>query len=174
LKKYCCVILVAIILTVFGCATKVKDIKQSTIEAKITNYGLYKAEGLDNKMRHPSEEVYLSEYYVLSIEKTTDVIPLKKETAFGFTWSANGFNMNEKQVIIYRIEHPPMILPSGVTSTISNLSGILTTEDGRFEDTFCYSFEEDFEMVPGKWTVSAIHNDKVLVSKTFTIQAVNP
>jgi hypothetical protein len=174
LKRCFWVILITITVLICGCAIKVKDIKQSHIEAKITNYGLFEAEGLSTKMRHPNEEVYLTQYNYLSIKKTTDIIPLKKDTSFGFVWAASGFITNQDQLVIYRIEHPPMILPSGVTSTISNIKYILNTTDGKFEDKLCYGLEEEFEMVPGKWILSVIYNDKVIVSKSFTIQVVNP
>jgi hypothetical protein len=103
----------------------------------------------------------------LVITEQTDVIPLRKNIGFGFTWRASGLPLHVD--VKYLIEHPPITKPDG--QRIDSFEEAMTLEsiNGVVETTDCYMLSEDHELVPGNWAISIIYNGATLAKRTFRI-----
>ena len=104
----------------------------------------------------------------LRITRETDVIPLQKGISFGITWRAA--NLPERAEIAWRVDHPPITRPDGVTLDRDEEALIAPTKAGRIETTDCFMLGQDHELVPGKWTLSILHKGQLLVQRTFHVQ----
>ncbi len=104
------------------------------------------------------------------VEKTTR-IPLKKGIAFGFKWEARGLpDISIK--IAMRVKHPPTTRPDGTKSSGFEEMLPFFPERGRVEPREdLYVLSEDWEMLPGEWTLSMVYEGKVLCEKVFTVIA---
>ena len=104
------------------------------------------------------------------IEKTTR-IPLKKGVAFGFMWEARGLpDMPIK--IAMRVKHPPTTKYDGTKSTGFEEMVPILPEKGRVEKREdIYILSEDWEMLPGEWTLSMVYDGKILCEMVFTVLA---
>ncbi len=102
------------------------------------------------------------------IGSPTDTIPLHKGVGFGYFWHASG--LEPAFDLKYRIQHPPIVRKDGKRVEMFEETLHLLSVDGQFETADCYFLDEDYEVVPGDWTITLLVRDKVLVSKTFHVQ----
>jgi hypothetical protein len=107
---------------------------------------------------------------VVLIEKTSNV-PLKKGVTFGIEWEAEGLP-NIPLKIAMRVKHPPTTKPDGTVSTGFDELLPFVPENGRIEKRGdYYNLTEDWELLPGEWTLSIVYEGKVLCSKVFHVIA---
>jgi hypothetical protein len=67
------------------------------------------------------------------------------------------------------IVHPPIKGPDGQERTTSKVPFKLCFNDGKAEDFLIYSLEEDYEVLPGSWTMQVRKDGEVLLSRAFTL-----
>jgi len=67
------------------------------------------------------------------------------------------------------IVHPPIKGPDGQERTISKIPFKLCFNDGKADDFLIYSLEEDYEVLPGSWTMQVRKDGEVLLSRSFTL-----
>jgi hypothetical protein len=141
----------------------------STVSGKIIDYGIVRSEG-EKEYNIPGtkgeKSIILEEP---QISETTTKIPMKKGTRFGFKWQMLGVPTDQPLEITYRYKHPPMVEPDGKKTESYDRPVTIQPENGKFESFDGYELSEDYELVPGNWTMSILYNDKVLVSKTFQV-----
>jgi hypothetical protein len=140
-----------------------------TVSGKIIDYGIveskeelnYEIPGSGGEKSIMIEEPKISE--------TTTKIPMKKGSKFGYKWQITGFQSDQPVEITYRYKHPPFVGPDGKRTEGHDTPIIIQPENGKIESFDGYEFSEDYELVPGKWTLSIVCQDKVVVSKTFQV-----
>ena len=67
------------------------------------------------------------------------------------------------------IVHPLIKGPDGQERTTSKIPFKLCFNDGKADDFLIYSLEEDYEVLPGSWTMQLCKDGKVLLSRSFTL-----
>ena len=108
----------------------------------------------------------------LALTEITTEVPLRKGIGFGFTW--NAMNLPERPTVTYRVEHPTITRPDGVTLDHFEEDVEESAPNGLIETTDCYILSEDHELVPGTWTLSVFFRGSLLVKKSFHVYAPNP
>ena len=138
----------------------------------IIEYGIYEVLERGTQYEHKESIAGYAEEggHVKLVEKTTR-IPLKKGIGFGFKWEARGL-LNMPIKIAMRVKHPLTAKPDGTKSTGFEEMLPFVPEKGRIEKRDdLYILSEDWEMLPGEWTLSMVYDGKVLCEKVFTIVA---
>jgi hypothetical protein len=104
----------------------------------------------------------------LQIVQETVTVPLQKGIGFGFAWVAK--NLPPNVDLTYRIEHPVITRPDGIT--LDHFEELLPAQSkgGRIESIDCYSLSEDHELVPGNWTISILYQGRQLARRIFYVQ----
>lgn len=101
------------------------------------------------------------------ITSPTDEVPLRKGAGFGYLWHASGLPPTFD--LVYRIQHPPITRPDGKRLEAFTETLTLPSVEGELDTADCYFLDEDYELVPGDWTIALLVDDKVLVTKTFHV-----
>ena len=143
------------------------------VHVDISDYGLYRL--LDKKDQDFSAETtagYASVIRTRHVAKTDKVI-LKKGQVFGFNYLITDTSTEQEWVpVTIDIKHPATTNYLGKRSTGFSLpSAAKRKEDGRYHNGAFYIFSENYEMVPGEWTISVIYRGKYVVSKRFTVES---
>jgi len=159
MKKYLLSILV-ILLFLTGCAAEITG-------GKILKYGIYtatevkivKAEGTAAGKRRISEDAEI-------LENTTQ-IPATIGKGFGIRYVINGKPDGRQINIRVKVAHPPMKNPEKEKAvTISEYTRKAKIGTIIWND---YTFDEEWELVTGKWTIQIYYKDQKLLEKTFTV-----
>lgn len=133
--------------------------------AFVVRYGAYRlpddlAKEADGTSRAPSGRPTLLE--------TTDRFPARLGAAFGFDFLVCGLPPGSPEQWKSLILHPKMTPPDGPTTT-SDLSIIpLRASRARYlSGALLYRFDNDYEVLPGTWTLHLVRGDSVLLRKDF-------
>jgi hypothetical protein len=59
--------------------------------------------------------------------------------------------------------------PDGTTLQRQSFDRDVTANQGAIVGSLWYTLREDFELVPGEWTLSVLHDGSVLVEKKFVV-----
>jgi hypothetical protein len=105
----------------------------------------------------------------LTLTDRTTEVPLRQGVAFGYAWKAS--NLPNPVVITYRVEHPAITRPDGVTMSRFEEELEVETVGGKFQSTDCYALSEKFELVPGTWTLSVLFRGSLLAKQSFHVHA---
>ena len=99
------------------------------------------------------------------------VFAANKGLNFGFRYVLHSPGENRCGVDGFEmfIVHPPIKGPDGQERTTSTISMKVCFNDGKAEDFLIYSLEEDYEVLPGSWTMQVRKEGEVLVSRSFTL-----
>ena len=136
---------------------------------RIVQFGLCDSgSGKENYAQPDSTAGYASRGNVM-IGSPTDRIPLHKGVGFGYFWHASGLAPTFE--LKYHIQHPPIVRKDGKRVEMFEETLQLQSVEGEFETADCYFLDEDYEIVPGDWTITLLVQDKVLVTKTFHVVA---
>ena len=153
-------VFLVILLFLIGCASEISG-------GKILKHGIYtstevkivKAEGTAAEKRRISEDVEFTE--------NTTQIPAILGNTFGIKYVINGKPEGRQINIRVLWKHPPMKNPQKEkASTISE-----HTRKAKIGNIIWngYQFDEEWELVAGKWTIHIYHKDQKLLEKTFTV-----
>ena len=140
--------------------------------AQSTNNVIKRVELLDygilniNKIKTIDTSLTASGKYTIakmtSVKKTTDLIIAKKHEAFGITYKVIGNPHGTKVLLTIKIIHPPI---KGRTSSKAKIWAYIGEPDYTF-----YSFDEDYELLEGKWKIQIWNKNKKLLEKVFHIK----
>lgn len=101
------------------------------------------------------------------VTKRSTHIVADKGVTFGVMFRASGTPDGAVATVTSKLIHPPMTNPATkVTSTAESLP-IQTRLGTAQADVF--TFEHDWEMVPGKWTQQYYVDGKLLAEKSFNV-----
>ena len=143
-----------------------------TPTATIFNFGIYGVVKQGSKYEHKESTAGYAEegVEVTLVEKTTN-IPKKKGIIFGIEWEAQGLpDMPIK--IAMRVKHPQTTKPDGTVSTGFEEILPFFPEKGEIKKRGdYYRLSEDWEMLPGEWSLAMVYEGKVLCEKVFHIIA---
>lgn len=141
----------------------------SKVSGKIINYGLVESQ---DEQKYVIPESGGEKGIVLEepqISKTTTKIPMKKGAKFGYQWQMSGLPSDQPVEILYRYKHPPMVDANGNRTQGYDRAITLQPENGKIDSFDGYELSEDYELVPGNWTLSILYEGKEIASKTFQV-----
>jgi len=142
----------------------------NSITAKITDYGIYTIIKKGRKLADADSTAGYSRRGA-KVEPSIRAhdIPLKKGITFGFRWEATGFLWGVPTKMYHRIKHPPTQKPDGRITTGFEEPFTAMPRNGKVKGGYGYRLTEKWELLPGKWSIELIFDEKILAKQTFTI-----
>ncbi len=135
----------------------------------ITKAGTYVMTGSGDKMsERGSATGYVTEGGRTFQSATTNVV-LAKGTTFGFDFLIDGAPTDRPVRLTHLTTHPKMKKPDGTVVERQTFDRDITSSNGTITGSLWYTLREDFELVPGEWSLSVIQGTAVLVEKKFTV-----
>jgi hypothetical protein len=135
---------------------------------RILHYGLCDSGSTKETYAQPDATAGYASRGNVMIGTATDRIPLHKGVGFGYYWQATGLAPSFD--LTYLIQHPPITRKDGRRVERFEETLQLQSVDGAFATADCYFLAEDYELVPGDWSITLLVQDKILVSKTFHVE----
>jgi Domain of unknown function (DUF3859) len=108
----------------------------------------------------------------LTLTEPTNEVPLQLGIDFGFSWKAS--NLPTPAVITYRVEHPAITRPDGMTMSRFEEDLEVETSDGKYQSIDCYTLNEKYELMPGTWTLSVLFRGTLLAKRRFYVHDKGP
>jgi len=157
----------------FSCKEASKP--KTSITARVVDYGIYKSIDPGTAYPHPESTAgYAMQGVKVTLINRTTKVPLQKGIVFGFEYEAEGFPPDVSALIIYRVKHPPITKPDGkITNGFDEPFPSMPT-GGKLKTGIYYQLSEDWELVPGEWSITVIYEDTILVEKVFEVSGKNP
>jgi hypothetical protein len=152
------ILIIVIIICVF---TSISYAKEKIIDATLLDYGICNA---TVKETTNSETTATGQYNIIentTFTEKTETIPAKLKTSFGIKYIVNGEPQNQEVKLLVRLIHPPI---KGKTKSEAEVKAKIGVE--RFD---VYSFDEEYELVPGEWIFQIFYKKQLLVEKSFKI-----
>ena len=140
---------------------------------RISSYGLMKVASDPTQVKNPNAPSG-KEFQVRPAEVTfteqTDTVSARINTVFGFQYTLSDLPPNARVKVRQVVKHPLIKFPHGKASRgyVTNFE-LEVTAQGTADRGIGYLFEEEHELVPGKWTFEIWYEGKKLVGKTFTV-----
>jgi hypothetical protein len=167
----------AIIATFFCCLLSffleaaVDEDAKFPIRIQIENYGLYQLLGKNEQSFSPGSTAGYGSVINTRFIEQVKTITLKKNEVFGFKYSINDTSTEDEWVpVVVHIKHPQTTNYLGqVSYGFSEKSAAKLKSDGRYHNGAFYIFTEEYEMIPGEWTVSVIYRNEFVVRKRFNV-----
>ena len=103
----------------------------------------------------------------------TDRVPLVRGTTFGFEMVVQGAPDDRPTRFKQVYRHPPMRKEGGPEVTRQVTFWEATGAGGTIIVQPTYSFEEEYELVPGEWTISVFHDEQLLAERRFVVGTVD-
>ena len=160
--------LVAVIMSLSGCQSTPSS---SKVSGRVIRYGLYRTP--DESIRVPipaaptGQGRYLPQEPVFVMEASR--IPATLGVRFGFDFEVTGLPPTLVQLRSVAI-YPPIRRPDGSVATGHELAyPLLLPVDGRVATSIGFGFDKDYELVPGKWTLQILDEDKKIVERAFEV-----
>ena len=106
-----------------------------------------------------------------ALVKRTKTIKAELGVQFGFTYCASGLpNDDAVYNMEYKVSYPPMLIADGTISTGFSRMRQVRSKDGILSNGIGFTFEHEWELAPGVWTLDVRHNNHVILSRQFTIE----
>jgi hypothetical protein len=161
----------ATLLCVCSCSTPASHAGPQITKVEIVDFGTIQMSGsgvkvADNTLAGSHKDISGVSRKVT--EHSTRIVAAKGVT-FGVMLRASGNPEGAMVTVASKLIHPPMRNPvTNVTSTEENLP--IQTMIGTTQANF-FTFEHDWEMVPGKWTQEYYVDGKLVAEKSFQVVA---
>ena len=106
-----------------------------------------------------------------ALVKRTDTIKADIGTQFGFTYCISGLP-DDKAVydLEYKVSYPPMLLTDGTISTGFSRIRQHSSKDGIILSGIGFTFNYEWQLAPGVWTLDLRYKNNVVLSRQFTIK----
>jgi len=149
-------------------ASAVAQEKASVTGADITEAGIYSA-AVVQKTAEPGVASGTNEWLEsFTLVRATTNVPARIGTRFGFRYTIRGTPSNAPVVLKMVGEHPPYKNPeSGTTQTRDEYE--LKSWIGRTYTS--YMFEQEWELVPGRFKFEVWHEGRKLCEQSFMVVA---
>jgi hypothetical protein len=109
------------------------------------------------------------------VSQETDTIPAARGNCFGIRFTVRGLPAGATVRLRKVVSYPLMRRPDGSTSTgYETAIELPAGRDGSLTATEGYSLDDDFELLPGPWTIEIWLGDRRLVGKTFSLVSPPP
>ncbi|MBI1884245.1 MAG: DUF3859 domain-containing protein [Chlamydiae bacterium] len=175
-SKFCCFLIIlfqqSLAFSEIHCnLPQTQSEKISVQEAIIEDYGIYETNA-GEKMAAPNVTTgYNTVVYGTQLIQETTLIPLTRGTSFGFRYLLKGSPTGATVPITIKVEHPPITNPN-THKTIQVSSWTDGAWIGKSNWDSGWQFDENWEEVPGTYTISVIYKDRVLATKSFTVKRI--
>ena len=131
----------------------------STEVCSITRFGIYEMAGPQG-----------GPWKVVSVEPTSE-IHLKQGRRFGIDFEMSGIS-EQSAVVVATLTHPEITKPDGTRITRSvDQMGPFPVSDGHIRSSYGFTFDHEYEMVPGTWRIEITYLGKVVAEKSFSVVA---
>ena len=143
----------------------------SNVTGRVIRYGLYQTPG--ESVRVPIDAAPTGHVRFLSqtpvFLKETRRIPATLGIRFGFDFEITGLPPEPVELRAITI-YPPVRKPDGSVVTRHEFPyPPFTPVGGRVVTSVGFGFDNDYELVPGKWTMQIWRGDKMIVERAFEI-----
>jgi hypothetical protein len=153
-----------ITLTGFLLTAAVAQEPVTVLSADIVDYGIFRI-GVPDSQREPAPSA--EDKRVLLVTRTNQV-PASVGTMFGFRFVLNGKPAGALADTVIVVEHPAFKKPGG------EASGTVLKVPWRYrigeKVGYFYTFDDDWEAVPGVWRIGVWRDDKKLAGKEFVVK----
>jgi hypothetical protein len=163
-----CVIISFMILVTESRAT----VPKAGVSASVIEYGIYSYSGKKLTVTTPRTATGTVSYGDpddIQLVKKTKIVPLTKGIIFGYKWRIQGLKNNRPVEMTYRVKHPPIVNLKGIRSEKSEGLMQITPIGGAYEMIASYRLSEDYELVPGIWTITILLRDQVISEMSFQV-----
>ena len=158
--------LVAVTAVMAGVALLMAGESESQLRGHITKAGIYMPTSSGKRV---VERGYVTEGGRTFQSAGTNV-DLVKGVSFGFDFRIDGAPTDRPLRLTHLITHPKMKKPDGTTLEKQTFDRDVMGTGGTINGKLWYTLREDFELVPGDWTLSVLHDGSVLVEERFTVR----
>ena len=145
--------------------------QESTVRsAEIVNYGIYRVELTGQHIPMPSTgagSIHPVSSAILVAK--TNQIPAKVGTSFGLMFILNGTPADSEADVDVIVKHPSFKTPDGKTT--AKLDKVTWRYRMDEKVGYTYTFDHDWEAVPGKWSIEIWWRGKMLTSKRFLVKS---
>jgi len=135
----------------------------------ILKAGIYKADETSQLKANESSLDTVSKLKGIELVKETDTIPAKLGMRFGFWYLVRGTPLGSMTTITQVIIFPPKGLKQPGKERVYQNKIDFQAKIGGF-GYIDYSFDYEWEVIPGKWIVQLWCTGKKLAEKTFNIE----
>lgn len=135
----------------------------------VRDYGIFSAD--DQASKKPAADgISFTAVSRLHMTKKTRTIPLRKGVNFGFQYQAVGTPVGQRAKLHFVVIYPPPGLRKpGAASPIARDEYDQKVRIGVKDSFDGYSLVNDWELVPGDWTLEILSGSTQLASETFTL-----
>lgn len=144
---------------------------KGAVQVQIKAFGIYRAK-VERVVPNPAAASgYTNQLGPVALIKQTDRIPLQKKLTLGVTFVPSGRAPGQP----VRLKHVWRFPPPGIKNPDTGKT--CTSEETETEFVFgtaglvSYTFDVDFEMLPGPWTLEVWDGTTKLAEKTLTVEA---
>lgn len=134
--------------------------------AEILEYGLYTAD-IKGQQRDPNGVVTNVIENICHVATTTTV-PMRQAVHFGFRYTVDGPSTGELVDLTLVVQFPAALQPSAGAPPVAQHEHSAVLAIGATSYTG-YSFDQDWEFVPGTWTLEVRQGSRTLAEKSFTV-----
>jgi len=158
------VMLAAVVSVLISCVKS--ETKISVIGAEVTEAGIYSAQVVKEFSTPGVVGGTNQGLDAFTLVQATTNIPARVGTRFGFRYTIHGTHSNVPIVLTMVAENPPLKDPkSGKTQSRDEYE--LHSWIGRTYTS--YSFDEEWELIPGKWRFEVWHKGQKLCEQCFLV-----
>jgi len=164
---------VIICLMIFGSESRA-TVPKAIVSGSVIEYGIYAYGGKKQTVKSPGTATGTVSYgdpEDVHLVKKIKTIPLAKDVIFGYKWRIQGLKDDRPVEMTYRVKHPPIVNLKGIRSEKSEGLMQITPIGGAYEMIASYKLSEDYELVPGIWTITILLRDQVITEMSFQVIA---
>jgi hypothetical protein len=144
--------------------------KQAGLSVEILQEGRFETKG-DVSIDAPQTPAgKTGEYSEIRLLKAGTDFKASKGLTFGFRYQLKGAFKGPMMGYEMHVIHPPMQGQDGKMHTTTTAALELYFVDGVARDDLVYILSEDFEVLPGKWTLQILLDGNVLISRDYRLQ----
>lgn len=147
-------------------------IQKGTVSGRMLEYGIYEYGGKKYTVKSPDTATGTVSYgdpQDIRLAKKTKIIPLTKGLIFGYKWRIQGLKDDRPIEITYRMKHPPIVNLKGIRSEKSEVPMQIIPIGGAHEGIASYKLSEDYELVPGIWTLTILFGEQIIAEMSFQV-----
>ncbi len=162
------IVLLSMLIFLPGC-TSFSD-APGQVRSSIDEFGIYYTDRTDGEVwtSQNSTNPEVIEFVELVLLEETEIVPLRKGVTFGVGFTINNCSDGNFSYDL-TIRHPKITKPNGEVSYGYTGRRDLKCKDGRTSAIRAYTFDEDYEMVPGEWAFVFSHSGSRLFEQSFQV-----
>ncbi len=133
---------------------------------EIVEFGLYSAD-VAGELREPNGIVSNVIENICHIA-TTATVPMLPGVLFGMRYRVDGAPAGAPVELTLAVQFPAALQPAGAAGPVTRHERSATQAVGTTSYTG-YSFDRDWEFVPGTWTLEVLQHGRKLAEQSFTV-----